>query len=1051
MSFNQPKISSFSIILVFLCISLAGIALVPLLPVKLAPSQNLPALTVSFSMPGSASRVVEMEATSKIEAMLARIKGIKKITSRSGNGWGSVSLEMDKHTSIDVARFEASTVIRQLWSDLPRGVSYPQLQVRRPDENANRPFLNYTLNASAPPITIQNYCENSIKPRLSEIEGIYKVDVNGATPMEWQLQYDNDQLNRMGVSVNEIQRAIQLHYNTEFLGIGEIEDNGNVRKFARVVLGNASEKETFDASKISVTNKDGKILYLNQLVNVSRVEQAPRSYYRINGLNSIYISISAEENANQLQLSSEIKKLMEEIKKKLPQGYELHQSYNATEYIKDELNKIYFRSGLTILILLAFVLLISRNFKYLFLIVSSLFINLAIAVVLYYFFRLEIQLYSLAGITISLNLMIDNTIIMTDHLRTKNNRKVFLPILAATLTTIGALCMIFFLDERLRLNLQDFAMVIAINLAVSLLVALFFVPAMMERIKITKKTRKSRQKFRISKCFIVKTSLFYQKIILLLKKGKWAVYAFFILLFGLPVFLLPDKIDKETQWAELYNSVFNTTTYKEKIKPITDKVLGGTLRLFVQNVYERGYFDRNQEMVLTITSSMPNGTTLSQMNTLVQRMESYLSTFSEIKQFQTSINSPNRASISVYFTKEAERSGFPYRLKNSVITKALELGGGSWGVFGLEDRGFSNDVKETAGSFSVKLLGYNYDELNTWADSLKNNLLKHRRIQEVTIGSDMSYYKDDYQEFMFNLDKKQLAIHNMPPSRLFNSLSSIFGRDIWTERLFVDGQNEDIVLHSKQSKTYDIWSLQHAGNHFEEQFHKLNQFAQITKGQAPKEIAKENQQYRLIVQFNYIGSSQQGNKVLDNEIEKLNSSLPSGYKAEKQGWNWNWGKDKKQYWLLGLLIAIIFFTTSILFNSLKQPFIVILIIPISFIGVFLTFYGFDLNFDQGGFASFVLLSGITVNANIYILNEYNGLRKKYPNLSSVRAYLKAWNSKIIPILLTIISTILGFIPFVIGLKREAFWFPLAAGTMGGLLFSLVGIFIFLPMLVVKRK
>lgn len=69
----------------------------------------------------------------------------------------------------------------------------------------------------------------------------------------------------------------------------------------------------------------------------------------------------------------------------------------------------------------------------------------------------------------------------------------------------------------------------------------------------------------------------------------------------------------------------------------------------------------------------------------------------------------------------------------------------------------------------------------------------------------------------------------------------------------------------------------------------------------------------------------------------------------------------------------------------------------------------------------------------------------------IRTYLKAWNSKIIPILLTIISTILGFIPFVIGLKREAFWFPLAAGTMGGLLFSLVGIFVLLPIFLVKRK
>lgn len=117
-------------------------------------------------------------------------------------------------------------------------------------------------------------------------------------------------------------------------------------------------------------------------------------------------------------------------------------------------------------------------------------------------------------------------------------------------------------------------------------------------------------------------------------------------------------------------------------------------------------------------------------------------------------------------------------------------------------------------------------------------------------------------------------------------------------------------------------------------------------------------------------------------------------------------------------------------------------IPISYIGVFLTFYLFGLNFDQGGFASFVLLCGITVNASIYILNEYNSIRKRYPLLSDVQAYTKAWNSKIIPIFLTVVSTILGFIPFMIGQGKEAFWFPLAAGTIGGLIASILGIFMF---------
>lgn len=1051
MPFNQSKISSFSIILVFLCVSLVGIALIPLLPIKLAPSQTLPGLTVSFTMSGSASRVVEMEVTSKIEGMLSRIKGVKNITSRSGNGWGSVSLEIDKHTSIDVARFEVATIIRQVWGELPRNVSYPQLHIRRPDEKANRPFLSYTLNSSALPITIQNYAENVIKPKLSEIQGIYKIDIQGATPMQWLLEYDNNQLNQLGITVSDIQNAIHSYYDTQFLGLAEVKEGGENPKFIRVVLGDASQREEFEPTKIPVVNKENKILYLNQIVRANKQEQPPRNYYRINGLNSIYLSISAEETANQLELSKKIKHSVENIKKQLPNGYELHQSYDATEFIKGELDKIYFRSGLTVLILLLFVLLISRSFKYLWLIITSLSINLAIAAVLYYFFKLEIQLYSLAGITISLNLMIDNTIIMADHLLNKNNRRVFLPILAATLTTIGALCMIFFLDERLRLNLQDFALVIVINLAVSLLGALFFVPAMIEKIYFVKKRRTKKSKFAISKRFVVKSSRFYQKTILFLVRGKWVVYVFFILLFGLPVSLLPDKIDKPSKWADYYNKIFNTETYKEKIKPITDKALGGTLRLFMENVYERGYFERNQETVLTITSSMPNGTTLSQMNTLMQRMESYLSTFSEIRQFQTSIDNPNRASIQVFFAKDAEHTRFPYQLKNSVITKVLELGGGSWGVYGLEDRGFSNDVREFAGTYSVKLLGYNYDELTVWADSLKSNLLKHRRIQEVITGSEFSFYKDDYQEFLFNLDKKQLAMHNKYPSELFGSLSQTFGKDISAGMLFVGNQNEEIILQSKQSQQYDIWALQNMGNELGNKYHKINEFAQIIKGQAPQTIAKENQQYQLVVQFNYIGSSQQGEKVLEKEVQNLNQQLPAGYKAQQQNYSWNWQKETKQYWLLGLLIAIIFFTTSILFNSLKQPFVVILIIPISFIGVFLTFWGFDLSFDQGGFASFVLLSGITVNANIYILNEYNDIRKRFPNLSTVRVYLKAWNSKIIPILLTVISTILGFIPFVVGLQKEAFWFPLAAGTMGGLLFSLVGIFVLLPMFLVKRK
>ncbi len=1050
---KNKNISSFTIIVVFLSLTIAGISLLPLLPVKLVPSRSLPRISVNFSMRNSSPRVVEMEATSKLEAMLARVKGIKSINSRSGNGNGSITLVFDKHKSIDVARFEVSTIIRQAWSELPETVSYPYLSVARPDEKSTGPFLTYTLNSAVLPIIIQNYANNVIKTKLSSIKGIYKIDVTGATPMEWQLEYDNDVLQALDINISDIRNAIRLYYSTDFIGMGEIEQNGK-KIYTRVVLGKNIKNSHFDASLIPVKTNQGKIIYLNELVKIKKVEESPRSYFRINGLNSIYISFLAEETANQLKLSKKVKKALGEIEKDLPPGYELYQSYDATEFIKNELFKIYFRSGFTILILLFFVFLISRNLRYLFLIVVSLLVNLSIAFIFYYFIGLEIQLYSLAGITISLSLIIDNTIIMTDHLIYQKNRLIFMPILAATLTTIGALSIIFFLDENIRLNLQDFAAVVMINLFASLAVALFFVPSMVDKIKLTKQNQGKHKKLRfLLKRINVKMSLFYQFIITLLSKRKWIVYVFFILLFGIPTFSLPEKIEKETKWAKFYNSSLGSTFYKEKIKPVSDKVLGGTLRLFAKKVHNGGYFNRENQTVLSITASMPSGTTLAQMNFLIMKMESYLTSFKEIKQFQTRVNNPNRASISVFFTKDAEDSGFPYELKNNVISKAIELGGGSWGVYGLEDRGFNNDVREYAGQNKVKLTGYNYDELYMWADTLKNRLKKYRRVEEITINSDFSWYKDDYKEFLFDLNKHEIAISNISPYSIFYSLNNVFAKDVYVDYLTFKDRQEKIKLYSKQSKLRDVWALNNIGENANNQFYKLSKFAKIKKSQIPKDVVKENQQYKLALQYSYIGSYFLAKSILKKELKSLNEVMPTGYKAENIQDRWYWGSEgiNKQYLLLLLLVVIIFFTTSILFNSLKQPFIVILIIPISFIGVFLTFYWFSLNFDQGGFASFILLSGITVNASIYILNEYNNILKTYPLLNSKRAYIKAWNRKIIPILLTIISTILGFIPFIIGLKRESFWFPLAAGTIGGLIMSLIGIFILLPMFVVKKE
>lgn len=587
---NPRNLSSFTLIVTFVCLSLIGVVLVPLLPVKLAPSRTLPGLTVSFSMPGNSSRVIEAEVTSKLEAMMARVKGIRKVNSTSDNGSGSISLELDKHADIDVTRFEVSTIIRQTWPQLPEGVSYPQISTRRSDDKASRPFITYTLNAPANPILIQQYAEENIKPVLGQLKGIYKVELNGATPMEWLLEYDSDQLSRLGITLQAVQRAINRHYEKEFLGICSIEKGAEGREWIRLVRTSTEKEMEFEPGAIQLQAEDGTMVTLDKLIKVRHVEERPQSYYRINGLNSVYLYITAEETANQLNLSGEVKHLMGELQQKMPPGYEVHISYDATEYIQKELDKIYFRTGLTVLILLLFVALITRNLRYLFLIVTSLAVNISVAVILYYAFGLEMQLYSLAGITISLNLVIDNTIVMTDHILHRRNLKAFVSVLAATLTTIGALVIIFFLDEKIRLNLQDFAAVVIINLAVSLFVALFFVPSMIDKIGLEKKKRRKRRSFLLRPTFMKRLTVyftrFYQGVIYYLCRFRVIACLLLLLGFGLPVFMLPEKMEGEGKWVEYYNKVFDNPTFKDKVKPVINKALGGSLRL-LQKKYTR--------------------------------------------------------------------------------------------------------------------------------------------------------------------------------------------------------------------------------------------------------------------------------------------------------------------------------------------------------------------------------------------------------------------------------------------------------------------------------
>ena len=185
-------------------------------------------------------------------------------------------------------------------------------------------------------------------------------------------------------------------------------------------------------------------------------------------------------------------------------------------------------------------------------------------------------------------------------------------------------------------------------------------------------------------------------------------------------------------------------------------------------------------------------------------------------------------------------------------------------------------------------------------------------------------------------------------------------------------------------------------------------------------------------------------RLVDKTINQFNEEiLPLGFRADAPSYG-GWNDSKKtQIKLILLVIAIIYTMCAIIFESLLKPLVIIMMIPISFIGVFLTFGLFDFRFDQGGFAAFVLLCGIVVNAGIYLITEYDECRR-ISSKQGLQLYLMAFNHKIVPISLTILSTILGLVPFLYDGPEEVFWFAFAMAAISGTAFSILALIIYLP-------
>ena len=1026
-------------VLIMVALSLIGVASLRRLNIQYTPTAEERTLTVSFNYPNASAETVEAEATSKLEGVLSGLDHVSGVSSTSSKGEGTIQVSFNKGTDMDAARFEAASAVRNIRSSLPRDITYPTIS-RGSGESVSR--VSYLVKGDIPSREISRYLNEHVLSPLAAVPGVDKVEIGGGVPFQWVITFDATKAASAGITADEIATAFRSYYGSGIVGMARTGDG--------MMSVRLEEEGGPDFGAVPVKNVSGEIIHLRDIATWRYEESLPTYYYRVNGLNTITMTAEIASSANLLTTAAAVRAKMDELRRGFPGEITASVAYDSSEYVRDELNRIYLRTGLCVLILLLFVLIIYRSWRYMLIILSTLAVNILTALAIYSFAGLQIHIYTLAGITVSLGIIIDTSIVMIDHYSRYRDRKVFPAILSAVATTVGALLMVLLLPESEKANLVDFIWVIVINLCLSLLISYLFIPSLMEYIPVKAGDRSGSVR---GKRRTVRRNRMYSRYIGWGVRHRWVYIVLFIAAFGLPFCALPKALsEKEKATASRARKALDKlVTWKpyESNRVKIDKYAGSSFALFYGALDRFNFYRQPQKKQLNIRAGMLEGCTVNQLNEVVKAMENYLSKFDEISVFTTRISSYNNANITVEFKPEFENTTFPAILKSEVTRMAINFGGANWSVWGIDDNSFNNNIVSSYKSDGIILRGYNYQRLHEYASMMVEYVSGNRRVQEPEIWGGGRYGRPS-SEFVLDYDFGRMTMADVNPYSYYGTLSSLLYEEV-IGKADHEGELSDVVLRSSDLDAYDLWHVVNSPVEIGESKVTLSGLGSIDKRRTGLEIQKENQSYTLEVRYDFIGSYELSRRLRAQVVDHFNNEiLPVGFKAEDPSGGWFYGNKERYAWLIFLIIAVIYVMLAMTFESFRYPLPVIFMIPISFIGLFLVFGLSDFAFDQGGFAAFVMLCGIVVNAGIYLVTTYQALRQAQ-GPGAIRLYIKAFSQKITPISLTIVSTILGLLPFLSDGPEEVFWFDFAIGTIAGMVFSVVAIIFVLPVFCIRQE
>ena len=1058
---KQFSLSNFSlknritVVLIFILLVVLGVGAYNNLPKESYPEVEQSTVFVGTPYPGNSPTDIENLITRPIEKEINTISEIKEIRSNSIQGFSTIVAEFVSGTDIEYAKSKVKDAVDKskinLPTDLPRESEVYEISF------SDFPVMSVTLSGEYTIDKLESYGE-ILKDELEKISDISKVNIAGVEEKEIAIMVNPFELEARSLSFSDIENAVKFE-NISVSG-GNLLEN-DMRRSVRLI---GEFKQIEDIESIIISNRNDKVVFLKDVADIRFGYKEIESYMRLSGKPVVSVDVSKRSGTNLLLLNDKVNSAIDEIKGLIPKDIDViivnNQSQNTKEQVSTLENSIF--SGVILVVLVLMFFLGVRNALFVGL---SIPLSMCISFIILQLFGITVNMMILFSLVISLGLLVDNGIVVTENIYRfleKGYSKVeatklgigeiALPIITSTATTLAVFVPLAFWPGLTGQFMSYLPIGIIVTLLSSLFVALVINPVMISYLmKIEDNKGKDFKKY-IKNVIILALIGFVFILFKIYWIGNILIFISLFILSNYYVFVPLSKVFREIYLKRLENRYSKFLSYlflgnrPYFVLVSSFLLLIGTFQLLQIYPPKVLFFPENRPNYINVFLELPVGTDIEETNNFAKIIEDevnqstseYSGIIESIVTYvgQRTLNendpsalgmrdTPNRARININFYEFEKRNGINTidvleKLRNDIN----EYPGVSI-TYGKDRKG-----PPVGGEISIQVTGPDFQELISQVENMRKYINESNIPGIEKLGLDLSTRKP---ELLIDFDRDRLRRYGLSTGMLANELrTSLFGKEISKYKV---GEDEyKIQLRLADEYRYDINTLLNKNITFRNQSNgrtyqvPISSFASMKMSNTFSSVKRKDLDKVITVSSNVISgyNPTQVNSKIDMVLK--NYPLPNGY-SYKFGGEQQEQEEEMAFLSNAFMIALflVFIIIVAQFNKIITPLIIMSSIILSTIGVFLGLLIFNMDFVVVmTMIGVISLIGIVVNNAIVLIDfiELNRKRKmigKKVQLSLeevMECVAEAGRTRLRPVILTALTTILGLMPLAIGMNFD---------------------------------